>query len=165
MTEDRVGVSSRAIFRNLFVRAQPISKKKNSPKSLFFRPWTLLSSPFPRTKTSGKRGAFREWKSVGRKNEKLPSGAMGQANGVVMVVMRSGNGGADAAGIAAVAATRVPVMVVVDAFVGLRSSCRPTPGLSVLMLETRSTLDPREQAGEGERDEKKRRRRRRRGTR
>ncbi|KYN03138.1 RNA-binding protein MEX3B [Cyphomyrmex costatus] len=38
------------------------------------------------------------------------------------------------------------VVVVVDAFVGLRSSCRPTPGLSVLMLETRSTLDPREQA-------------------
>ncbi|KYN41244.1 RNA-binding protein MEX3B [Trachymyrmex septentrionalis] len=40
----------------------------------------------------------------------------------------------------------VVVVVVVDAFVGLRSSCRPTPGLSVLMLETRSTLDPREQA-------------------
>jgi len=40
----------------------------------------------------------------------------------------------------------VLVVVVVDAFVGLRSSCRPTPGLSVLMLETRSTLDPRKQA-------------------
>jgi len=44
----------------------------------------------------------------------------------------------------------VVVVVVVDAFVGLRSSCRPTPGLSVLMLETRSTLDPRKQARERE---------------
>ncbi|CAL1678027.1 unnamed protein product [Lasius platythorax] len=44
------------------------------------------------------------------------------------------------------------VVVVVDAFVGLRSSCRPTPGLSVLMLETRSTLDPQEQAREREKE-------------
>lgn len=41
---------------------------------------------------------------------------------------------------------------VVVAFVGLRSSCRPTPGLSVLMLETRSTLNPRDKSeGEGNR--------------
>lgn len=59
------------------------------------------------------------------------------------------DGGAGTAGAAAAAPVSVVMMVVVvvvDAFVGLRSSCRPTPGLSVLMLETRSTLDPREQA-------------------
>jgi len=57
---------------------------------------------------------------------------------------RSGDGGAGTAG--ASAPVSVVMMVVVDAFVGLRSSCRTHTGLSVLMLETRSTLDPREQA-------------------
>ncbi|KYQ60276.1 RNA-binding protein MEX3B [Trachymyrmex zeteki] len=56
------------------------------------------------------------------------------------------SGGAGTAGAAAPVSVVMMVVVVVDAFVGLRSSCRPTPGLSVLMLETRSTLDPREQA-------------------
>lgn len=56
------------------------------------------------------------------------------------------DGGAGTAGAAAPVSVVMMVVVVVDAFVDLRSSCRPTPGLSVLMLETRSTLDPREQA-------------------
>ncbi|TGZ50832.1 RNA-binding protein MEX3A [Temnothorax longispinosus] len=68
----------------------------------------------------------------------------GQGGGVVMVM--PGTAGASAPRRAAPVSVVMMMVVVVDAFVGLRSSCRPTPGLSVLMLETRSTLDPREQA-------------------
>lgn len=59
---------------------------------------------------------------------------------------RGGDGGAGTAGASAPVSVVVMMVVVVDAFVGLRSSCRTHTGLSVLMLETRSTLDPREQA-------------------
>ncbi|KYM92332.1 RNA-binding protein MEX3B [Atta colombica] len=77
-------------------------------------------------------------------NEKLLGRAMARPGG--------GDGGAGTAGAAAPVSVVMIVVVVVDAFVGLRSSCRPTPGLSVLMLETRSTLDPREQARKVEKE-------------
>jgi len=63
-----------------------------------------------------------------------------------------GQGDGGAAVTVVVVVVVVMVVVVVDAFVGLQSSCRPTPGLSVLMLETRSTLDPQEQEKEVEKE-------------
>jgi len=127
------------------MHTRPISRR-NSGLKFVFSPQApaLLSYLAQKDRPNAQCRTFREWKSLGRKNEKLLGRAMARPG------WRSGgDGGAGTAGAAApvsVVMMVVVVVVVVDAFVGLRSSCRPTPGLSVLMLETRSTLDPREQA-------------------
>ncbi|KYN18275.1 RNA-binding protein MEX3B [Trachymyrmex cornetzi] len=126
-------VGRQVVFR-IIVHTRPISRRNSGLKFVFSPQAPALLSYLAQKDRPN--------------NEKLLGGAMarpGWRGG-------GGDGGAGTAGAAAPVSVVVMMMVVVvvvvvvDAFVGLRSSCRPTPGLSVLMLETRSTFDPREQA-------------------